>query len=143
MNWQQLAEGTKQAVSALPDNIKQLEHSLMGEEARLKASYEKRKAMVEQARANDAGNKAKYNSILQELSEQYSADVKEIVNNREQAKTRIQNEAEEKRKNDLKAELENRIAQIKGYADREALAAYQNQLAVEDAPGLKQSAVLS
>lgn len=122
-----------QATNALPDNIKQLELSLMGEEARLKASYEKRKAMVEQARENDAGNKAKYNAILQQLSAQYSADVKEIVNKREQAKTRIQNEAEEKRKNDLKAELENRIAQIKGYADREALAAYQNQLAVEDA----------
>lgn len=133
LNWQQLAEGTKQAVSALPDNIKQLELSLMGEEARLKASYEKRKAMVEQARENDAGNKAKYNAILQQLSAQYSANVKEIVNKREQTKTRIQNEAEEKRKNDLKAELENRIAQIKGYADREALAAYQNQLAVEDA----------
>lgn len=106
MNWQQLSEGTKQGVSALPDNIKQLEHSLMSEEARLKASYEKRKAMVEQARANDAGNKAKYNAILQQLSEQYSADVKEIVNKREQAKIRIQNEA---------------------------LATYQNQLAVEDA----------
>lgn len=100
MNWQQLVEGTKQAVSALPDNIKQLEHSLIGEEARLKASYEKCKAMVEQARENDVGNKAKYNAILQQLSEQYSADVKEIVNKREQAKIRIQNEAEEKRKND-------------------------------------------
>ena len=119
--------------SALPDNIKRLEVSLMGEEARLKDSYEKRKQMVIAARENDAANKVKYDAILKQLDVKYGEDLKTIAQKRETEKTRIQNQAEEKRKNDLQRDLENRIATVKGFAGREALAAYNNELSVEQA----------
>ncbi|MBB1404848.1 tape measure protein [Pseudoalteromonas sp. SG44-5] len=119
--------------SVLPDNIKRLEVSLMAEEARLKDSYDKRKQMVITARSNDAGNKAKYDEILKQLDIKYSDDLKSIAIKREADKTRIQNQAEEKRKNDLQRDLENRIAVVKGFAGREALAAYNNELSVEQA----------
>ncbi|ASM54113.1 hypothetical protein PNIG_a2052 [Pseudoalteromonas nigrifaciens] len=119
--------------SVLPDNIKRLEVSLMAEEARLKDSYDKRKQMVITARSNDAGNKAKYDEILKQLDIKYSDDLKSIAVKREADKTRIQNQAEEKRKNDLQRDLENRIAVVKGFAGREALAAYNNELSVEQA----------
>ena len=119
--------------SVLPDNIKRLEVSLMAEEARLKDSYDKRKQMVITARSNDAGNKAKYDEILKQLDIKYSDDLKSIAVKREADKTRIQNQAEEKRKNDLQRDLENRIAIVKGFAGREALAAYNNELSVEQA----------
>ncbi|MBB1419710.1 tape measure protein [Pseudoalteromonas sp. SG44-1] len=119
--------------TALPDNIKRLEVSLMGEEARLKDSYEKRKQMVIVARENDAANKVKYDAILKQLDVKYGEDLKTIAQKRETEKTRIQNQAEEKRKNDLQRDLENRIATVKGFAGREALAAYNNELSVEQA----------
>lgn len=119
--------------SALPDNIKRLEVSLMGEEARLKDSYEKRKQMVIAARENDAANKVKYDAILKQLDVKYGEDLKTIAEKSETEKTRIQNQAEEKRKNDLQRDLENRIATVKGFAGREALAAYNNELSVEQA----------
>lgn len=119
--------------SALPDNIKRLEVSLMGEEARLKDSYEKRKQMVIVARENDTANKVKYDAILKQLDVKYGEDLKAITLKRETEKTRIQNQAEEKRKNDLQRDLENRIATVKGFAGREALAAYNNELSVEQA----------
>ena len=119
--------------SALPENIKRLQQSLLGEEARLKASYDKRRQMVVTARENDAANKVKYDAILKQLDSQYSEDVKAVVAKREAEKTRIQNQAEEKRKNDLQRDLDNRIAVIKGHADRDALAAYNNELRVEQA----------
>lgn len=119
--------------TALPDNIKRLEVSLMGEEARLKDSYEKRKQMVIAARENDAANKVKYDAILKQLDVKYGEDLKTIAQKRETEKTRIQNQAEEKRKNDLQRDLENRIAVVKGFAGREALAAYNNELSVEQA----------
>ncbi|KPZ65655.1 hypothetical protein AN392_01203 [Pseudoalteromonas sp. P1-16-1b] len=119
--------------SALPDNIKRLEVSLMGEEARLKDSYEKRKQMVIVARENDTANKVKYNAILKQLDVKYGEDLKAITQKRETEKTRIQNQAEEKRKNDLQRDLETRIATVKGFAGREALAAYNNELSVEQA----------
>ena len=119
--------------SALPENIKRLQQSLLGEEAKLKASYDKRRQMVVTARENDAANKVKYDAILKQLDLQYSEDVKAVVAKREAEKTRIQNQAEEKRKNDLQRDLDNRIAVIKGHADRDALAAYNNELRVEQA----------
>jgi tape measure domain-containing protein len=119
--------------SALPDNIKRLEVSLMGEEARLKDSYEKRKQMVIVARDNDTANKVKYDAILKQLDVKYGEDLKAIAQKRETEKTRIQNQAEEKRKNDLQRDLETRIATVKGFAGREALAAYNNELSVEQA----------
>ncbi|ENN99810.1 MULTISPECIES: tape measure protein [Pseudoalteromonas] len=119
--------------TALPDNIKRLEVSLMGEEARLKDSYEKRKQMVIAARENDAANKVKYDAILKQLDVKYGEDLKTIAEKSETEKTRIQNQAEEKRKNDLQRDLENRIATVKGFAGREALAAYNNELSVEQA----------
>jgi tape measure domain-containing protein len=133
LDWTDATAKTKGAASALPDNIKRLEVSLMGEEARLKDSYDKRKQMVITARSNDAGNKAKYDEILKQLDIKYSDDLKSIAVKREADKTRIQNQAEEKRKNDLQRDLENRIAVVKGFAGREALAAYNNELSVEQA----------
>ncbi|WP_235423429.1 tape measure protein [Pseudoalteromonas luteoviolacea] len=133
LDWKQIAENSKQATNALPQNIQQLQLSLLDEEARLKASYEKRKDMVIQARENDLGNKAKYDAILKQLDAKLHADQQALADKHEAEKTRIQNQAVEKRKNDLRAELEDRIAQIKGYANREALASYNNQLAVEEA----------
>ena len=119
--------------TALPDNIKRLEVNLMGEEARLKDSYEKRKQMVIAARENDAANKVKYDAILKQLDVKYGEDLKIIAEKSETEKTRIQNQVEEKRKNDLQRDLENRIAVVKGFAGREALAAYNNELSVEQA----------
>ena len=133
LDWTDATAKTKGAASALPDNIKRLEVSLMGEEARLKDSYEKRKQMVIVARENDAANKVKYDAILKQLDVKYGEDLKTIAQKRETEKTRIQNQAEEKRKNDLQADLENRIAVVKGFAGREALAAYNNELSVEQA----------
>ncbi|MEK0158265.1 tape measure protein [Pseudoalteromonas piscicida] len=119
--------------SALPENIQRLQLSLLDEEARLKASHEKRRQMVIAARESDAANKAKYDAILKQLDAKHTEDVKALAQKRENDKTRIQNQSEEKRRNDLRAALENRIAQIKGHANREALAAYENELAVEQA----------
>ncbi|WP_462156012.1 hypothetical protein [Pseudoalteromonas piscicida] len=119
--------------SALPENIQRLQLSLLDEEARLKASHEKRRQMVIAARESDAANKTKYDAILKQLDAKHTEDVKALAQKRENDKTRIQNQAEEKRRNDLRAALENRIAQIKGHANREALAAYENELAVEQA----------
>ncbi|AXQ98014.1 phage tail protein [Pseudoalteromonas piscicida] len=119
--------------SALPENIQRLQLSLLDEEARLKASHEKRRQMVIAARESDAANKTKYDAILKQLDAKHTEDIKALAQKRENDKTRIQNQAEEKRRNDLRAALENRIAQIKGHANREALAAYENQLAVEQA----------
>lgn len=119
--------------SALPENIQRLQLSLLDEEARLKASHEKRRQMVIAAREGDAANKEKYDAILKQLDAKYAEDVKALAQKRENDKTRIQNQAEEKRRNDLRAALENRIAQIKGHANREALAAYESELAVEQA----------
>nr|MDC2855447.1 hypothetical protein [Ningiella sp. W23] len=133
LDWTDATAKTKGAASALPDNIKRLEVSLMGEEERLKDSYEKRKQMVIVARENDAANKVKYDAILKQLDVKYGEDLKAISQKRETEKTRIQNQAEEKRKNDLQRDLENRIATVKGFAGREALAAYNNELSVEQA----------
>lgn len=133
LDWTNATAPTSTTASALPDNIKRLEVSLMGEEARLKDSYEMRKQMVIVARENDAANKVKYDAILKQLDVKYSEDLKTIAQKRETDKTRIQNQAEEKRKNDLQRDLENRIAVVKGFAGRDAMAAYNNQLRVEQA----------
>ncbi|KZN39843.1 tape measure protein [Pseudoalteromonas luteoviolacea] len=133
LDWKQIADNAKQATNALPQNIQQLQLSLLGEEARLKASYKKRKEMVMQARENDLGNKAKYDAILKQLDTKLDADQQALIKKREAEKTRIQNQAEEKRRNDLRKELEDRIAQIKGFSNREALAAYDSQIRVEEA----------
>ncbi|WP_235577081.1 tape measure protein [Pseudoalteromonas sp. R3] len=131
--WQTVIEEAQQAAAALPQNIQQLQTSLLDEEGRLQASYEKRRAMVITARDNDQANKAKYNALLAQLDAKHAEDVKAITTRREAEKTRIQNQAEEKRRNDLRTELENRIAQMRGFSGREALAAYNNELAVEQA----------
>ncbi|KZN30058.1 hypothetical protein N480_03690 [Pseudoalteromonas luteoviolacea S2607] len=133
LDWKQIADNAKQATNALPQNIQQLQLSLLGEEARLKASYKKRKEMVIQARENDLGNKAKYDAILKQLDTKLDADQQTLIKKREAEKTRLQNQAEEKRRNDLRKELEDRIAQIKGFTNREALAAYDSQVRVEEA----------
>ncbi|WP_419147520.1 tape measure protein [Pseudoalteromonas 'SMAR'] len=133
IDWKMLQNESSSATTALPENIKRLQLSLLDEEARLKASYEKRRQMVVTARDKDTANKAKYDAILKQLDAKYTEDVKALAQKRENDKTRIQNQAEEKRRNDLRAALENRIAQIKGHANREALAAYENELAVEQA----------
>ncbi|MCF7512955.1 tape measure protein [Pseudoalteromonas sp. L23] len=133
IDWKMLEENATSTSSALPENIQRLQLSLLDEEARLKASHEKRRQMVIAARESDATNKAKYDAILKQLDAKYAEDVKALAQKRENDKTRIQNQSEEKRRNDLRAALENRIAQIKGHANREALAAYENELAVEQA----------
>tara|TARA_Y100000310_G_scaffold345868_1_gene472061 strand:+ start:26380 stop:29346 length:2967 start_codon:yes stop_codon:yes gene_type:complete len=119
--------------SALPENIKRLQESLLSEEARLKASYDKRRQMVLTARDNDVSNKAKYDAILKQLDTQYKEDVKDITTKREAEKTRIENEAYQNRKNQLQNQLDDRIAQIKGLAGREALEVYNQHLAIHQA----------
>ncbi|NOU50270.1 tape measure protein [Pseudoalteromonas sp. JBTF-M23] len=131
--WQKLKEQSKEAVAELPENIKRLQVSLLSEEAALKHSYNKRKQMVETARDNDAANTNKYNAILKQLAAKYSDDLTQLKEKKEAEKTRIQNQAERKRKNDQRAALENRIAQVKGFANREALEAYNSTLQVEQA----------
>tara|TARA_R110000851_G_scaffold158526_2_gene301584 strand:+ start:3127 stop:6054 length:2928 start_codon:yes stop_codon:yes gene_type:complete len=119
--------------AGIPDHIKKLQESLKSDEEKLKAHYEKRKQMVIAARNEDAINESKYDAILKQLKTQYYTDINTIVKRKEADKTRIQNQAEEKRKNDLQRDLENRIAVVKGFAGREALAAYNNELSVEQA----------
>lgn len=116
--------------SVLPDNIKRLELSLMSEEARLKDSYAKRQKMVNDARASDVISKTKSDSLLKQLEFRYQEDTNALTAKGKAEKIRIENEAEEKRKNDLQRDLENRIAVKKGFADRDALAAYNNELKV-------------
>lgn len=126
-------EPAKTTSTDLPENIKRLELSLMNEEERLKASYNQRAKMVKEAREKDLDNKAKYDGILKSLESRYSEDVAALAAKGQAERVRIENEAEQKRKNDLQANLENRIAVMKGFAGREALAAYNNELAVEQA----------
>lgn len=126
-------EPAKTTSTDLPENIKRLELSLMNEEERLKASYNQRAKMVKEAREKDLDNKAKYDGILKSLESRYSEDVAALAAKGQAERVRIENEAEQKRKNDLQANLENRIALMKGFAGREALAAYNNELAVEQA----------
>ncbi|SFD55263.1 tape measure protein [Pseudoalteromonas denitrificans] len=121
------------AASELPDNIRRLELSLLAEETRLKAAYENKKQMVVRAAQTDVSNKTKYTAILKNLEAKYTDDVKALTEKRENEKTRTANEAEQKRQNDLKADLENRLAIIKGFSSREALAAYNNELNLEQA----------
>lgn len=116
--------------AGIPDHIKKLQESLKSDEEKLKAHYEKRKQMVIAARNEDEINESKYDAILKQLKTQYYTDINTIVKRKEADKTRIQNQAEEKRKNDLQRDLENRIAVKKGFADRDALAAYNNELKV-------------
>lgn len=131
--WEKLAEDTELATATLPENIRRLQISLLGEEARLKDSYEKRKKMVVTARENDTANAAKYNQILAQLDAKHADDLNKLKQKKEADKTRIQNEAEQKRRNDLRNALEARIAQAKGFATREALTAYNTTLQVEQA----------
>lgn len=119
--------------SVLPDNIKRLELSLMSEEARLKDSYAKRQKMVNDARASDVISKTKSDSLLKQLEFRYQEDTNALTAKGKAEKIRIENEAEEKRKNDLQKELDNKIAVIEGHTDRDAAAAYNNQLRVEQA----------
>ncbi|MFK3858294.1 tape measure protein [Pseudoalteromonas rhizosphaerae] len=119
--------------TALPDNIKRLEVSLMGERARLKDNFDKQRQMVTVARENDVSNKAKYDGILKRLQSKYFEDLGKITERERQAEIRKKNQAEEFRKNKLQQELEDRIAVIKGHADRDALAAYNSELGVEQA----------
>ena len=119
--------------TAMPDNIKRLEVSLMGERARLKDNFDKQRQMVTVARENDVSNKAKYDGILKRLQSKYFEDQGKITERERQAEIRKKNQAEEFRKNKLQQELEDRIAVIKGHADRDALAAYNSELGVEQA----------
>jgi len=119
--------------TALPDNIKRLEVSLMGERARLKDNFDKQRQMVTVARENDVSNKAKYDGILKRLQSKYFEEQGKITERDRQAEIRKKNQAEEFRKNKLQQELEDRIAVIKGHADRDALAAYNSELGVEQA----------
>lgn len=133
IKWTAPKSDQPESATELPENIKRLQERLAGEEARLKISYDKQRQMVITARENDLANKAKYDAILKQLDSKYSDDVQALVEKREAEKTRIQNQAEEKRKNDLRRDLDNRIAIIKGFADREQLAAYNNEQRVEQA----------
>ncbi|WP_259369892.1 tape measure protein [Pseudoalteromonas sp. MT33b] len=133
IKWTTPKSDQPESATELPENIKRLQERLAGEEARLQISYNKQRQMVITARENDVANKAKYDAILKQLDTKYSEDVKALVEKREAEKIRIQNQAEEKRKNDLRRDLDNRIAIIKGFADREQLAAYNNELRVEQA----------
>lgn len=119
--------------SVIPESIKRLEVSLMSEEARLKDSYAKRQKMINDARASNAISKTKSDSLLKQLESRYQEDANALTAKGKAEKIRIENEAEEKRKNDLQKELDNKIAVIKGHADRDAMAAYNNQLRVEQA----------
>lgn len=119
--------------STIPERIKQLELSLASEKVRLKAGYDERNALVNEARNKDAGNAEYYNNLLKASHAKYNEDVAALAAKGVAEKTRIENEAEQKRKNDLQANLENRIAVMKGFAGREALATYNNELAVEQA----------
>ncbi|MBQ4864378.1 tape measure protein [Pseudoalteromonas sp. MMG013] len=121
------------APAALPENIRRLQVSLLDEEGRIKHSYEKRKKMLVTARENDTANAAKYNQILAQLDAKHADDLNKLKQKKEADKTRIQNEAEQKRRNDLRNALEARIAQAKGFATREALTAYNTTLQVEQA----------
>lgn len=133
IKWTTPKSDQPESASELPENIKRLQESLLSEEARLKASYDKRRQMVLTARDNDISNKVKYDAILKQLDTQYKEDVKDITTKREAEKTRIENEAYQNRKNQLQNQLDDRIAQIKGLAGREALEVYNQHLAIHEA----------
>ena len=102
IKWNTPKSDQPESASELPENIKRLQERLAGEEARLKISYDKQRQMVITARENDVANKAKYDAMLKQLHTKYSDDVKALIEKREAERTRIQNQAEEKRKNDLR-----------------------------------------
>ncbi|PAJ72029.1 hypothetical protein CJF42_23445, partial [Pseudoalteromonas sp. NBT06-2] len=133
LNFETLTENTAKTTAELPENIRRLELSLLDEQSRLKAAYDNKKQMVVRAAQTDVSNKAKYTAILKNLETKYNLDVKQLTEKRENEKTRIANEAEQARQNDLKADLEKRLAVIKGFADRESLAAYNNELSLQQA----------
>ena len=121
------------APALLPQNIQQLELSLLGEEARLQASLESKRQMVIRASESDVANKSKYDAILTQLDEKHKSDVLDLNEKRENEKLRIQNTAEEARKNALTAAFENKLSIIKGHSGREAQEAYNSELKLEQA----------
>lgn len=125
---------TQQATpSVLPQNIAQLQLSLLSQEERLKASLENKRQMVIRASATDVANKSKYDAILKQLDKKYNEDVLRLNQQREDEKLRIENTAEEARKNKITIAFENKLAVIKGHSSREAQAVYNNQLRLEQA----------
>jgi len=124
---------TLTAPAVLPQNIKQLELSLLGEEARLRASLNNKRQMVIRASESDVANKTKYDAILTQLDAKYKADVLELTKKRADEKKRIENTAEEARKNALNVAFENKLAIINGHSSRETQAVYNNELRLEQA----------
>jgi len=123
----------QQTARPLPANIQQLQVELLGEEAKLKDSYQRRRDMVTMSMASDAVNKQKYTQILKDID---AAEHKALAEQGQKArdeKTRAENEARRKVEQDKKDALEKSLAQARGFATREAAEAYANTYAVEKA----------
>ncbi len=117
----------------LPANIQQLQVELLGEEAKLKDSYQRRRDMVTMSMASDAANKQKYTQILKDID---AAEHKALAEQGQKArdeKTRAENEARRKVEQDKKDAQELSLAQARGFSTREAAESYANTLAVEQA----------
>jgi tape measure domain-containing protein len=117
----------------LPNNIQQLQVELLGEEAKIRDSYQRRRDMVSMSMASDAANKQKYTQILKDID---AAEHKALAEQGQKArdeKIRAENEARRKVEQDKKDAQELSIAQARGFATREAAESYANTLAVEQA----------
>lgn len=122
-----------QTTRPLPSNIQQLQVELLGEEARIRDSYQRRRSMVSLAMSSDAANRQQYTQILKDID---AAEHKALAEQGQKArdeKIRAENEARRKVEQDKKDAQELSIAQARGFTTREAAETYANTLAVEQA----------
>lgn len=117
----------------LPTNIQELQRELLGEEAKIKESYQRRRDMVAMSMASDAANKQKYTQLLKAID---AAEAKELSEQQQKAlneKIRAENEARRKIEQDKQDAHQTALASARGFASREAAESYANAVAVEQA----------
>jgi tape measure domain-containing protein len=121
-----------------PKELAKLEESLQTQEERIRASYQKRQAILDGALGNDVNQKAKYNQLSLQLELQRDTDLLEIQRDTQQKRLEREREAEEARLRNLQVSYENELAVIQGFEDRKALLQYQSDKQIADAKNQQQ-----
>lgn len=123
----------KVVAGPLPNNIQELQRNLLGEEAAIKDSYQRRREMVQRTMETDVANKDKYNAILKQLDVAEQKELSELQKKTLNERIRNENEARRKLEQDKRDAHETSLARARGFASLEVAEAYANQMAVEQA----------
>ena len=123
----------KVVAGPLPNNIQELQRNLLGEEAAIKDSYQRRRDMVQRTMETDVANKDKYNAILKQLDVAEQKELSELQQKTLNERVKNENEARRKLEQDKRDAQERSLALARGFASLEVAEAYANQMAVEQA----------